>query len=97
MTDEVIENQMARGTTLTDENKEFLRKIIQQSEGFAAITADDADSRAIRAEGYFRVGRMRYRLGELQGSGGGLRGRIGNRKQLAADFPTRPEFRQDLA
>jgi len=44
MTDDDVENQMARGTTLTEENKEFLRKIIKHFEGFAAITADDADS-----------------------------------------------------
>src|SRR5688572_21519521 len=65
VTDDIVENQMARGAQLTDENKEFLRKLINHYEGFAAVTADDADSRAIRAEGYYRVGRMRYRLGEL--------------------------------
>ena len=52
MTDDIVENQMARGTQLTEENKEFLRKIIRHFEGFAAVTADDAESRAIRAEGY---------------------------------------------
>ena len=52
MTDEIVQNQMARETYLSDENKEFLRKIIKHFEGFAAITANDAESRAIRAEGY---------------------------------------------
>jgi eukaryotic-like serine/threonine-protein kinase len=97
MTDEAIENQMARGTTLTDENKTFLRKIITQYEGFAAITADDADSLSIRAEGYFRVGRMRYRLGELKEAEAAYMDALAIRKRLAADFPSRPEFRQDLA
>ena len=52
MTDDIVERQMARGDNLTDENREFLRKIIKQFEGFASLTADDAESRAIRTEGY---------------------------------------------
>ncbi|MBI1915941.1 MAG: serine/threonine protein kinase [Planctomycetes bacterium] len=96
MTDDIVENQMARGTQLTDENKEFLRKIIKHFEGFAAITANDAESRAVRAEGYCRVGVMRYRLGELKEAEGAYAVALAIRKQLAADFPTRPEFRHDL-
>src|SRR5262249_28160821 len=34
MTDELVEKQLARGDTLTDENKDFLRKIIKHYEGF---------------------------------------------------------------
>src|SRR5207253_4594637 len=64
MTDDIVEDQMARGTKLTEENKEFMRKIIKHFEGVAAATADDAESRAIRAEGYQRVALMRARLGE---------------------------------
>jgi tetratricopeptide (TPR) repeat protein len=97
LTDEVIEKQMARGTILTEENKAFLRKIIQQYEGFAAITADDAASRAIRAEGYLRVGLMRYRLGELQEAEAAYRDALAMGKGLVADFPARPEFRRGLA
>src|SRR5262249_32182852 len=97
MTDEIVENQMARGTTLTDENKEFLRKIIKHFEGFAAITADDAESRSIRAEGYARVGRMRQNLGELKEAEAAQTVALAIQKQLAADFPNRPEFRQKLA
>src|SRR5262249_43981040 len=97
MTDDIVENQMARGTTLTDENKEFLRKIIKHFEGFAAITADDAESRAIRAEGSFRVGLMRYRLGELKEAEQDYDLSLIIFKQLAAEFPSRPDFRHDLA
>jgi tetratricopeptide (TPR) repeat protein len=96
LTDEVIESQMARGATLTEENKAFLRKIIKQYEGFAAITADDADSRSIRAEGYLRVGLMRYRLGELKEAEAAYTEALAIGKRLVADFPTRPEFRRGL-
>ena len=97
MTDELVERQLARSPTLTEENKEFLRKVIAQFEGFAAITANDADSRAIRGEGYFRVGLMRYRLGDLKEAEAAFRDALALQKQLAAEFPTRPDFRQELA
>jgi eukaryotic-like serine/threonine-protein kinase len=96
MTDD-IENQMARATHLTEENKELLRKIVKHFEGFAALTADDAESRAIRAEGYARVGLMRYRLGELKEAETAYADALAIQKRLAADFPARPEFRHELA
>ena len=97
MTDDIVENQMARGTTLAEENKEFLRKIIKHFEGFAALTADDAESRAIRAEGVYRVGRMRYHLGEMKEGETALADGLALYKQLAVEFPNRPEFRRELA
>jgi serine/threonine protein kinase/tetratricopeptide (TPR) repeat protein len=97
MSDDIVENQIARAGYLTEENKEYLRKIIRHFEGLAALTADGANSRAIRAEGYFRVGLMRYRLGELEQAEAAYIEALAIRKQLAAEFPTRPEFRQQLA
>jgi eukaryotic-like serine/threonine-protein kinase len=97
MTDEIVQNQMARETQLSDEQKEFLRKIIKQFEGFAAITSDGAESRAIRAEGLARVGLIRHRLGELKEAEAALSEAVRHWKQLAADFPDRPSFRQELA
>jgi serine/threonine protein kinase len=97
LVDDIVENQMARGTTMTEENKEFLRKIIKHFESFAALTADDAESRATRAEGHFRVGRMRYFLGEMKEAETGYADALALYKQLVADFPTRPEFRRELA
>jgi tetratricopeptide (TPR) repeat protein len=97
MTDEMVEHQLARNPTLTEANKAFLRKVIKHFEGFAAITANDADSRAIRAEGYARVGLMRHRLGELKEAEAAYRDALTLYKQLVADFPTDPRFRDHLA
>jgi serine/threonine protein kinase/tetratricopeptide (TPR) repeat protein len=97
MSDEIVENQMARDALLGEGNKEFLREIIKHFEGLAAITADDAESRGIRAVGYARVGDMRRRLGELQEAGTAYADAVALYKQLAADFPARPEFREGLA
>jgi len=88
---------MARDTQLTEESKEFLRKTIAQYESFAAITADDAESRAIRAEGLARVGIMRYRLGEMKEAEAAMVDALALQAKLAADFPSRPEFRHELA
>jgi tetratricopeptide (TPR) repeat protein len=96
-TDEIVENQMARGTQLSEENKEFLRKIIKHYEGFAEITGDDAESRAIRAEGYGSVALMRHKLGEFKDAGTAYAAELALRQQLVADFPGRPEFRENLA
>jgi eukaryotic-like serine/threonine-protein kinase len=97
MTDDVVEQKFAQGAVLTDDDKTFLRSIIAQFDAFAAIQGDDADSRAVRAEGRFRVGLMRHRLGELREAEQDYDAALGIQKQLAADFPTRSEFRQELA
>jgi tetratricopeptide (TPR) repeat protein len=97
MTDEFVENQMARDTYLTEENKAFLRTILRHFEGFAAITADDAESRAIRAEGHARVARMRGSLGQVKEAEAASTDALALYRQLVADFPGRPEFRRHLA
>lgn len=97
MTEEVIERKFARGTTLTADDRAFLQSVIAQYDAFAAIKGDDADSQALRAEGRSRIGLIRYNLGELDLAEQAYDQALSIRRQLAADFPTRPEFRQDLA
>jgi serine/threonine protein kinase/Flp pilus assembly protein TadD len=97
MTADVVERKFAQGTVLTEDDRAFLRGVIAQFDAFAEIKADDADSRAARAEGRFRVGKMRHRLGELQEAEQDFGQALAIRTQLAADFPSRPEFRHDLA
>ncbi len=97
MTDDLVERQLARGPHLSDQDKAFLRQVIQQFEGFAAITADDAESRLIRAEGHGRVARMRFHLGELEEAEHSYPSALAICKQLVADFPKVPEYRRALA
>jgi serine/threonine protein kinase len=97
MTDEFIEKQMSREASLTEDNKRFLRTIIKHFEGFAAITADDAESRAIRGEGYVRVGGMHRRLGEIKAAETAWANALAVYQQLSDQFPSRPEFRKGLA
>jgi hypothetical protein len=94
MTAEVVERKFAQGTVLTEDDRAFLRGVIKQYDAFAAIKGDAADSRAVRAEGRARVGRMRYRLGELTEAERDYDAALGIYTQLAADFPDRPGFRR---
>jgi serine/threonine protein kinase len=96
MTADVIEKKFTQETVLTPDDRTFLRDVIAQFDAFAAIKGDDADGRAMRAEGRFRVGNMRYKLGELKEAEQDCNEALSIRIQLAADFPFRPEFREDL-
>jgi tetratricopeptide (TPR) repeat protein len=97
MTDDVVERKFAQGAVLTEDDRAFLRGVIAQFDAFAAIHGEDADSRAVRAEGRVRVGRMRIRLGELREAEQDYNQALSIQKQLATDFPSRSEFRQALA
>jgi tetratricopeptide (TPR) repeat protein len=97
MTADVVERKFAQGTVLTEDDRAFLRGVIAQFDAFAAIKGDDADSRALQAEGRLRVGAMRHRLGELKEAEEDYGRAVSMSQRLAADFPSRPEFRQQLA
>jgi tetratricopeptide (TPR) repeat protein len=93
----VVERKFAQGAVLTEDDRAFLRGVIAQFDAFAAIRGDDADSRAARAEGRFRVGTIQMRLGELREAEQDYDQAASIYSQLVADFPTRSEFREDLA
>jgi serine/threonine-protein kinase len=97
LTDDVVQQQLARRAQLTDEDRRFLRDIQRQYEEFAALPGEDAEQRAIRAEGHLRVGLVRARLGEEKEAEAAYREALGLYQQLGADFPGRPEFLQNLA
>ena len=60
-----------------------------------AVATEQERSRQARA--YFRMGRMNQILGRPQESENAYRRAVALGRQLAADFPTRPEFRHQLA
>jgi serine/threonine protein kinase/tetratricopeptide (TPR) repeat protein len=97
MTAEVVERKFAQGAVLTEDDRQFLRGVIAQFDAFAEIKGEDADSRAVRAEGRYRVGTIRYRLGELREALENYDQALSIYRQLSADFRSRSEFRQNLA
>ena len=99
LTDRVVERKFTQSSaqTLTDEEREFLRSVQQQWEGFAAVAGNDAESRAIRAEGLYRVGWLRHRLGELDNAEQNYADAVELWQQLVSEFPGRPQYRELLA
>jgi tetratricopeptide (TPR) repeat protein len=97
LTDEVIERHMARQPQLTERDRAFLKMVLAHYEGFAATKGDSPESRAIRAEGFFRGGVIRSRLGELKDAQAAYEQARDILRHLTADFPTVPEYRSGHA
>jgi serine/threonine protein kinase len=97
MTDVVVERQIARQVTLTDQDRVFLKKVLASYERFASLRGDSPRTRAVRAEGFFRVARIHEKLGERDAALSEYRQALRLLKRLAAEFPAAPEYRHDLA
>jgi serine/threonine protein kinase/tetratricopeptide (TPR) repeat protein len=93
LTDEVVQDLLERQVELTDQHRDFLRKILGYHEAFAAAKADGTEGRQSRAEGSFRVGRIRFMLGEFKDSETGYRDAESLYQGLAAEAPDEPLFR----
>jgi serine/threonine protein kinase/tetratricopeptide (TPR) repeat protein len=96
-TDHVLEDLLGRQAELTDRHRDFLKKALAFHAAFAAAKGDDAEGRQARAEGYFRVGRIRHFLGEYPDSEAAYRGALALQEGLANEPPGRPEFSRELA
>jgi serine/threonine protein kinase/Flp pilus assembly protein TadD len=96
MTDEVVEELLGTQVELTDKHRTFLKKVLEYHEQFAAAKADDPEGRRSRAGGYFRVGRIRFKLGELSEAEAPYRAALELQKQLVDEFPGRLDYRHDL-
>jgi tetratricopeptide (TPR) repeat protein len=97
ISEEVFENQMAKGGRLTDESKRFLQRIVKQFDAFAAVQGHDLVSRHHRAEGRMRVARMRHRLGDSQAAITALKDVVEDLLKIAEEYPEFVEPRRNLA
>jgi serine/threonine protein kinase/tetratricopeptide (TPR) repeat protein len=97
MTDAVLLDLLGRQTELTEEHREFLKKVLDYHAAFAVALGDDPDGRASRGDGYFRVGTIRHRLGELKLAESAMYDALAIRKQLVDDFPNRSDYQHDLS
>jgi serine/threonine protein kinase len=98
MTEEFVEKRLASGEyRLSDEDREFLRDILQKYQQFAALPGDDAEQRGIRAEGHLRAAILCKRLGEEEAAESSYRKALSLYEQLATDFPSRPELGHEFA
>jgi hypothetical protein len=62
LVDDIVAQKLGDQTELTDSDREFLRKILQQYETFASMKGDSIESRVIRAEGLQQSGTILLQL-----------------------------------
>jgi tetratricopeptide (TPR) repeat protein len=96
MTDEVVDDLLGRQVRLTDQHREFLKKVVAYHARFAAANADDSEGRIGKAAGSFRVGRIRFFLGELKEAEAAYRDALALQQQLVAELPNRLDVRHEL-
>jgi serine/threonine protein kinase/Flp pilus assembly protein TadD len=97
LTDEVLEELLGKQTVLGEKEKSFLRKALEFYERFAAERGEGEESRAVAAEGQFRVARLREFLGETAEAEAGYHTAARLYEKLTSDFPSVPEYRHELA
>jgi tetratricopeptide (TPR) repeat protein len=90
-------DQLTREKELRPEQKEFLDKMIQYYAESSQEGGATEQERTRQARAYHRLGRLNQILGRSKDSENAYRRAVSLFQQLAADFPTRPEFRLELA
>jgi serine/threonine-protein kinase len=96
-TDDAIEQLIGSKSVLGPQEKSYLEKTLKRWQALADRAGDDERSRAVRAEGHFRVALLRHRLGQSDEAIAGYRQALALREKLADEFPDVPEYRKDLA
>jgi serine/threonine-protein kinase len=96
-TDDAIEQLIGSRPVLGPQEKYYLEKTLERWQALAARTGDDERSRAIRAEGQFRVAFLRHKLGQTEEAIAGYREALAIQQRLADDFPDVPRHRKGLA
>ncbi len=97
LTDDFVEQQMARQVKLNQKDRAFLRKIIEEYESLAILRDETEEGRAIRAVGLFNVGRLQSRLGETKEAMASYESAQAAFAQLADECPGSTEHPKFLA
>jgi tetratricopeptide (TPR) repeat protein len=96
-TDDVVERLIGGKPMLGPAEKEFLENTLKRWQTFASEQGQGEQARAIRAEGTYRVANLRQNLGQHETALGGYQEANILFEKLAADFPTIPRYRHNLA
>jgi tetratricopeptide (TPR) repeat protein len=97
MSSHVIDDWLGKQQELLPEQKRFLQQALAWYEELAGDTAADSASRSGAAGAHYRVGMIRWGLGQHQEAKAANGRAIELYEQLAADFPDEPEYRNRLA
>ena len=96
-TGEDVEKLIGSRAELGPNERAYLGAIIRRWEDFAKASGDTPGGRLVAAEGAYRVGLLRAKLGERGAAVADFERSLAIAKKLAADFPAEPEYRCDIA
>jgi serine/threonine protein kinase/tetratricopeptide (TPR) repeat protein len=96
-TDEVVEKLLGAKPALGPTEIEFLESTLKRWQTFAAQQGKSELARRARAEGARRVAYLGHTLGHNDAARAGYHDAIAGYAQLAADYPTVPQYRLELA
>jgi tetratricopeptide (TPR) repeat protein len=96
-TDDVVERLIGSKAVLGPSERAFLERALERWKDFAAERGEGELARSIRAEGVFRVAKLRAKLGQRDQAAEGFREAITLWEMLAAASPAVPEYRQRVA
>jgi serine/threonine protein kinase len=96
-TDDAIEQLIGSKPELGLKEKTYLENTLKRWQAFANRQGDDERSRAIRAEGHFRVASLWAKLGRNEEARAEHQTALDILKQLVEQFPAVPEYWRDLA
>jgi tetratricopeptide (TPR) repeat protein len=96
-TDDAIEQLIGSKPVLGPQEKTYLQRTLKRWQVFATRTGDDRRSRAIRAEGHFRVAHLREKLDQNEEAIAGYREARALFQELTGKFPAEPAYRRNLA
>ncbi len=97
MVSDVTGDSLATQKEISAEQKKFLQGVLGYYREFADEPTNDELSRQRHAQAARRVGTIEYRLGRKEESAAAIRLARDSYASLAAEFPTTPEYRQELA
>ena len=92
-----IEKFLGAKKELTAQDRAYLEAIVRRWQELARQEGTDQESRAIAAEGYFRVGLLWQRLGRREEARAEYERAVALQERLVTDFPAVPGYRRDLA
>jgi serine/threonine protein kinase len=96
MSSQLIEDWLTRRGPLEPAQRAFLDKALEHYEAFAAESGNSEEVRAGVADAYLRVGKIRQKLGQNAKAEEAYRRAQEVSAALHADFPTQPQYRQQL-
>jgi serine/threonine-protein kinase len=92
-TDDVIERLLARQPRLTEDERDFLKKVEGFYKSFASAGDNTAEARFSAADGHFRVARIRQRLDDRVGAETAFVEALALFQALAVESPNEPANR----